>query len=61
MAISENQNRWVLTLSHHAAIISNLIGNQSQVKFYYQKSLAFNPENPAALPGLADVARARRA
>jgi len=57
VAISQNENRWVLTLSHHAAVISNFLGNLSQVKHYYQKSLAFNPENPRALSGLADVAK----
>jgi tetratricopeptide (TPR) repeat protein len=56
-AISENENRWVLTLSHHAAVISNFLGNWSQVKHYYEKSLAFNPKNPRALSGLADVAK----
>jgi tetratricopeptide (TPR) repeat protein len=56
-AISENENRWVLTLSHHAAVISNFLGNWSQVKHYYENSLAFNPENPRALAGLADVAK----
>jgi tetratricopeptide (TPR) repeat protein len=56
-ATSENENRWVLTLSHHAAVISNFLGNWSQVKHYYEKSLAFNPENPVALSGLADVAK----
>ena len=56
-AISENENRWVLTLSHHAAVISNFLGNWSQVKHYYEKSLAFYPENPRALSGLADVAK----
>ena len=57
MAIGENENQWVLTLSHHAAVISNFLGNLSRVKHYYQKSLAFNPENPRALAGLADVAK----
>ena len=57
MAIRENENRWVLTLSHHAAVISRLRGNHSQVKHYYEMSLAFNPENPRALSGLADVAQ----
>ena len=56
-AISENENQWVLTLSHHAAVISNFLGDLSQVKHYYQKSLEFNPENPRALFGLADVAK----
>ena len=56
-AISENENRWVLTLSHHAAVISRFVGNWSQVKRYYEVSLEFNPENPRALSGLADVAK----
>jgi tetratricopeptide (TPR) repeat protein len=56
-AVSENENRWVLTLSHHAAVISNFLGNWSQVKHYYEKSLAFNPENPRALSGLAEFAK----
>jgi len=32
MAISENENQWVLTLSHHPAVISNFLGNLSRVK-----------------------------
>ena len=46
VAMSENENRWVLTLSHHAAVISNFLGNLELVKRYYQQSLSFNPENP---------------
>jgi|PeaSoiMetatran63_FD_contig_21_2178354_length_522_multi_15_in_0_out_0_1 tetratricopeptide (TPR) repeat protein len=57
MAVSEKENQWVLTLSHHAAVISTFSGNFSRTKDYYQKSLAFNPENPRALFGLADVAQ----
>lgn len=57
MAISETENRWVLTLSHHAAIIARFLGDWPRVKHYYEQSLAFNPDNPAALSGLADVAR----
>ena len=56
MAISENESKWVVTLSHHAAIISKFLGDLARVKEYYQKSLAFNPENPRALSGLADIA-----
>jgi Tfp pilus assembly protein PilF len=56
-AIRENENRWVLTLSHAAAVVSRLMGNWSQVKHYYEISLVFNPENPRALSGLADVAK----
>jgi len=54
---SANESQWVLTLSHHAAVISNFLGNLSKVKHYYEQSLAFNPENPRALSGLADVAK----
>ena len=56
-AISETENRWVLTLSHHAAVIARFLGDWPRVKHYYEQSLAFNPENPAALSGLADVAK----
>jgi tetratricopeptide (TPR) repeat protein len=56
-AIGERENRWILTLCHHAAVISNFLGNLSRVKHYYEKSLEFNPENPRALAGLADVAK----
>jgi len=59
MAISENENQWVLTLSHHAAVISNFLGDSELVKHYYKKSLSFNPENPRALLGLANVSKER--
>jgi hypothetical protein len=29
IAASEKENQWVLTLSHHAAVISNFLGNLS--------------------------------
>lgn len=57
MASKENDRQWVLTLSHHAAVISDSLGDLSRVRHYYQHSLAFNPENPHALYGLADVAK----
>ena len=57
LAISEHENRSVLTLSHHAAVVANSLRDLSRVKRYYQQSLAFDPENPSALCGLADVAR----
>jgi hypothetical protein len=63
-AIRENENRWVLMLSHHAAVVARYlavksggVGDLSRVKHYYIQSLTFNPENPRALAGLADVAR----
>src|SRR5580692_4931314 len=55
VAQRENERRWVLTLSHHAAVISNFLGNLKLEKRYYQQSLSFNPENPRALLGLANV------
>ncbi|HEX4536267.1 MAG TPA: hypothetical protein VH140_04910 [Candidatus Acidoferrum sp.] len=58
MAQSENQNRWVLTLSHQAANFSRFLEDLPRVKYYYLESLKFNPENPRALSGLADVAKA---
>jgi tetratricopeptide (TPR) repeat protein len=56
-AIRGNQVSWVRTLSHHAAVISKFAGNLQLVKHYYEQSLAFNPDNPRALYGLAEVAR----
>ena len=56
MAVKEYENRWVLTLSHHAAVISNSLRDSSRENYYYEKSLEFNPENPIALYGLAKVA-----
>jgi tetratricopeptide (TPR) repeat protein len=57
-AARERQNQWVLTLSHRAANIARFLGDWPRVKHYYQQSLEFNPENPRALSGLADVAEA---
>ena len=39
------------------AIIESVLADWPRVKHYYEQSLAFNPENPAALSGLADVAK----
>ena len=38
----------MLTLSHHATMISTFLGNMELVKRYYQQSLSFSPENPRA-------------
>lgn len=58
-AIRENEPSWVRTLCHHAAIISKFLRDQQLVERYYKQSLAFVPENPAALYGLAEVAQER--
>lgn len=57
LAISEKESRWVLTLSHHAAVIASSVGDRPRTKQYYEQSLACNPENPRALLGLANVAK----
>src|SRR5262249_24528217 len=57
IAIDEKNSLYVRILSQHAAIISRFLGDWSRVTHYYQTSLAFNPEDPGALSGLADVAK----
>jgi hypothetical protein len=57
LAISEQENQWMLTLSHHSAVISTFIGSLELVRHYYRQSLSSNSENPRALLGLATVAR----
>ena len=56
-AIQERQISWIHILCHHAAVISNFMGNLQLEKHYYEQSLAFNAENPMALYGLAKIAR----
>jgi Tfp pilus assembly protein PilF len=56
-ATAVKENMWVLTLCHHAAVISRFQGNMLRVSHYYKQSLAMNPDNPRALEGLADAAK----
>jgi Flp pilus assembly protein TadD len=58
-AIRENEAPWIRALSHHAAIIAKVMGNQQLAGCYYRQSLAFVPENPRALYGLAEIERER--
>jgi len=60
-AVREHQISWIRTLCHHAAVVSNFMGNSQLEKHYYEQSLAFDPENPRALYGLAKLAREQRA
>jgi hypothetical protein len=60
LAISEKDNQWMLTLSHHAAVILTFLGKTELVKHHYQQSLSFSPENPRALLGLAASLNWRR-
>jgi len=55
MAVDEKEVQWILTLSHHAAVVSNFSGKPELVKRYYEQSLSYSPENPRALLGLAVV------
>ncbi len=59
IAMRELENQWVLTLSHHAAVLSNFLGDLERVKHYYQQSLSFNPEDPRALLGLATLQKGK--
>lgn len=55
--MSEHDNKWVIALNHHAAVISGFLGKTELVKHYYQESLALSPEHPRALYGLAKAAK----
>ena len=55
-AIREKQVPWIITLSRHAAVISDFIGDTDRRKRYYEQCLQFEPEDPLALYGLAEVA-----
>lgn len=56
-AFNGDENQFVPTLCHHAAVIARHIGDIPRAKSYYQRSLESNAENPRALMGLAEVAR----
>ncbi len=56
-AIQQRQISWIHILCHHAAVISNFMGDLQLEKHYYEQSLASNAENPMALYGLAKIAR----
>jgi Tfp pilus assembly protein PilF len=58
-AIQEHRSSWILTLTHHAAILCSYKGDLDLVQHYYQQSLTYNPENPRALYGLARVSLQR--
>ena len=54
--LKEGETSSLITLCHHAAILTSFGSNPSQAKHYYEQSLAFDPENSRALYGLAKVA-----
>jgi tetratricopeptide (TPR) repeat protein len=55
-AVEERNSSRVLMLCHHAAILSQRKGDLPLRRHYYEQSLAYSPENPMALYGLADAA-----
>jgi hypothetical protein len=56
-AIRENRTSWARTLSRHASVIADNLGDLDLVRRYSEQCLACDPENPATLSGLADVLR----
>lgn len=52
-AVRENRVMWVRILSHHAAVISDSIGDLDRVRRYYEKTLASDPDSSMSLYGLA--------
>jgi tetratricopeptide (TPR) repeat protein len=51
----ENRDVWVKTLSMHASLISDAIGDLPLTRQYCEQVLAYEPENALALSNLADV------
>ena len=56
-AVREKRVTWIRILSHHAAVISDSMGDVQRVRKYYEQSLASNPDNPMTLHGLAKTLR----
>jgi Flp pilus assembly protein TadD len=54
--IGEREASHIVTLCHHAAVLSRFTGDISRAKRYYEQSLVSQPNNPRALYGLAQVA-----
>ncbi len=54
-AVSENKNIWVCTLSRHASVIADQIGDLGLVRRYREQCPAHDPDNPLTLLGLAEV------
>jgi hypothetical protein len=54
-AIHQKWNRAIQILSRHAAIIAESVGDLARAKSYNEQVLAFGPENPMALYGMAKI------
>jgi hypothetical protein len=55
MAVRENWNHALQTISRHAAIIAESTGDLARAKSYNEQTLSCAPENPMALYGMAKV------
>lgn len=55
IAVRENWQRALQTISRHAAIIAESNGDLVRAKFYNEQTLAYAPENPMALYGMAKI------
>jgi hypothetical protein len=55
VAIRENWNHALPTILRHAAIIAESGGDLARAKFYNEQTLAYSPENPMALYGMAKI------
>jgi len=55
VAVHENWNRALETMSRHAAIIAESSGDLGRSKSYNERTLACAPENPMALYGMAKI------
>ena len=55
-AVRQQDSLWIRVLCRHASIVANFLGNFHLERQYHEQSLAFNPEDPSALYGLAKVA-----
>ena|SRR5580704_13762459 len=54
-AFLENKTAWIRTLSHHAAAISDSIGDVPRVRRYYEQALICDPNSSKDLYGLANA------
>lgn len=59
IAEAKNDNRlmWIRILTRHAAVISDSFGDLQRVRHYHEQLLAFDPDDPGSLYGLANALR----
>jgi hypothetical protein len=55
LAIRQSRGTWVCTLSRHASVIADQMGDLGLVRRYREQCLAHDPDNPLTLLSLAEV------